>query len=74
MHRTTILLPEELKAQAERQARKEGLSLSELIRRRLSESTRPAGEPASFFSRKPWSGGGAVDLAEHHDDYLYGGK
>lgn len=73
MHRTTILIPEELKSQAELQARREGLSLSELIRRRLSESIDAEGRPsAAFFSRQPWSGDTPVDLSTRHDDYLYG--
>lgn len=72
MHRTTILIPEELKGQAEQQARREGLSLSELIRRRLSESIDPeAKSPPSFFSRQPWSGDAPDDLSTGHDDYLY---
>ncbi|HKK19128.1 MAG TPA: ribbon-helix-helix domain-containing protein [Opitutales bacterium] len=73
MHRTTILLPEKLKGEAEQQARREGLSLSELIRRRLSESIdAKAKSPPAFFSRRPWSGDMPTDLSARHDDYLYG--
>lgn len=73
MHRTTILIPHDLKIQAERQARREGVSLSELIRMRLSESIDLEAEPkAAFFFRQPWSGETPVDLSERHDDYLYG--
>lgn len=73
MHRTTILLPNELKSQAERQARREGISLSELIRIRLSKSIDQKDKPtaAAFFSRVPWSGDAPVDLSARHDDYLY---
>jgi len=72
MHRTTILLPERLKRDAERRARKEGLSLSELIRRRLAEDTDdPKARPA-FFERAPWAEPVPQDLASRHDDYLYG--
>jgi metal-responsive CopG/Arc/MetJ family transcriptional regulator len=35
MHRTTILLPEDLQASAEAVARRQGISLGELIRRQL---------------------------------------
>jgi hypothetical protein len=73
MHRTTILLPEDLRRAAEREAKRAGLSLGELIRQRL----RPALEgqksrvPA-FFSRTPWKGHGPADLSANHDQYLYG--
>jgi hypothetical protein len=35
MHRTTILLPNELRQRADREAKALGISLSELIRRRM---------------------------------------
>jgi len=73
MHRTTILLPPELHRSAEREARESGISLSELIRRRLApvKEHNPEGQPA-FFSRKPWTDSGPNDLAADHDRYLYG--
>ena len=40
MHRTTILLPEELRASAEACARRKGISLAELIRRQLKAAVR----------------------------------
>lgn len=72
MHRTTILLPNKLKRDAERRARREGLSLSALIRQRLSAELEEAEEPPSFFSRKPWTESAPADLSAKHDDYLYG--
>ena len=73
MHRTTILLPDDLHRAAEREAREMGLSLGELIRRRLAPSLqKPQPAPPAFFTRKPWSGGGPADLAVRHDDHLYG--
>ena len=36
MHRTTIMLPTELRRRADREAKALGISLSELIRRRLA--------------------------------------
>ena len=73
MHRTTILLPEELRRRAAREARDLGISLSELIRRRLASSSVPEGaERPRFFAREPWSGPEADDVAANHDEYLYG--
>jgi hypothetical protein len=65
MQRTTILLPEDL--------HRKGISLSELIRKQLTDCVQPepTAKPA-FFSRQPWTGNGADDVAARHDDYLYG--
>lgn len=73
MHRTTILLPEDLRRRASREAEAIGISLSELIRRRLAAGLdeEEPGRPR-FFTRKPWTGPGPSDVALHHDDYLYG--
>ena len=76
MHRTTILLPEDLKRRASRLARLEGVSLSELIRSALEkrlaaeksrarDSLWKALEPMDFPPDTP------TDLAARHDDYLY---
>jgi hypothetical protein len=73
MHRTSILLPLELRRRANREAKSLGISLSELIRRRLagddkeSKSKRPR-----FFARQPWTGPGPSDTSSRHDEYLYG--
>ena len=73
VHRTTILLPNELRQRADREAKALGISLSELIRRRLaadgdaSKSDRPR-----FYTRQPWTGQGPIDTASNHDAYLYG--
>jgi hypothetical protein len=77
MHRTTILLPEDLRQESEREARRLGISLGELIRRRLREGGKAglqSGEARvpRFFRRDPWVGPGAADMAARHDDYLYG--
>lgn len=73
MHRTTIMLPEDLRRNADREAKALGISLSELIRRRLAESEAEVekGRPR-FFSRQPWEGSGPDDIAANHDAYLYG--
>lgn len=57
MHRTTILLPEDLHRKASIEARMRGISLSDLIRKQLSDCVKPEppAKPA-FFSRQPWTG------------------
>lgn len=74
MHRTTILLDDDIRRRAARRARAEGLTLSEWIRRRLAEGVggQDAPERNRFFSRLPWTGPGPTDTASNHDDYLYG--
>jgi hypothetical protein len=73
MHRTTILLPNELHRRAEREAKALGISLSELIRRRLAADGEPPGpDRPRFFTRQPWTGQGPTDTAANHDTYLYG--
>lgn len=44
MHRTTILLPEDLRAHAEACAQQQGISLGELIRRQLQMVAKGSGE------------------------------
>lgn len=73
MQRTTTLLPEDLHRRAARQAQAQGISLSELIRQRLTDcvdTEQPS--KAAFLSRQPSSGSGADNVAAKHDDYLYG--
>ena len=73
MHRTTILLPGELRQRADREAKALGISLSELIRRRLAADGKQAdASRPRFFTRQPWTGPGPADTATHHDAYLYG--
>jgi hypothetical protein len=72
MHRTTILLPDELYRAAGREARSLGVSLGELIRRRLAKSAEKPAEQQVFFSRKPWTAEAPPDLSAAHDRYLYG--
>ncbi len=73
MHRTTILLPNELRRSADREAKALGISLSELIRRRLAgDAETKKTERPRLFSRQPWAGHGPSDTASNHDAYLYG--
>jgi hypothetical protein len=70
MERTTVLLPAELKAQAERAAKAAGVSLGELIRRALEAKVAQARDPL-FADEAAFSGDTASDLAREHDRYLY---
>ena len=76
MKRTTIMLPARLKAQAERRARTQGVSLSALIRESLARSlARSAHQSAAedpFLNDNVTFEGGPRDLARNHDRYLYG--
>ena len=78
MKRTTIMLPEDLKHQAEKAARKKRVSLGQFIRvsiesaiRRVSKSDR---EDAFFADKSVWRGTAPRDGAARHDKYLYDKK
>jgi hypothetical protein len=75
MHRTTILLPEDLKRRASSLARRRGVSLAELIRdaleERLAAKSSFADDPL-FKEYEPFDDpDGPTDLAANHDYYLY---
>ena len=75
MHRTTIMLPEELKSKAKQRAQSYGVSLGELIRLALERYLKPVlpGEnkdpylSCTLVFDEP---GGPTDISERHDDYL----
>jgi hypothetical protein len=71
MQRTTILLPSDLRRRADREAKALGISLSELIRRRLT-GNEVAGKTIipRFFSRQPWVGSVSSHTAANHDAYV----
>lgn len=75
VHRTTIMLPDELRRRAARVAQEEGISVGELVRRSLRESLRDresAGEEDPLFADSVVVAGDAPsDLAAEHDRYLY---
>lgn len=76
MHRTTILIPEDLKATAQRYARRHGMSLGDLIReslqqRLLQETGESRAEDSLFADQAVYKGDAPGDLASRHDDYLY---
>jgi hypothetical protein len=85
MNRTTIVLPEDIKAQAMKRARARGISFAELIREALARLlSEPDGEDTARRERREAIEGmlnfarharpGPRDLSENLDDYVYGGK
>jgi hypothetical protein len=77
VHRTTIMLPDDLKAKAAEFSRKKGLSLGELVREALGELLNKAEEDAgdSFFCDTAiYQEDVPGDLSRNHDEYLYGDK
>jgi hypothetical protein len=85
MNRTTIVLPEKVKAQAMKQARARGISFGELMREALGRELRGAGgEDAARRRRRgaieamlrfgQHARPGPRDLSARLDDYLYGSK
>lgn len=78
MHRTTIMLPENLKAAAEHKAHRMGRSLGQLIREALERELRPSkshrAEDVLLADSRIFRGDAPTDLSTHHDDYLYGDK
>lgn len=77
MHRTTIMLPDDLKAKAEAVSRKKGLSLSQFVREAMKDLLKKyeGGEKDSFFTDQAvFTGSAPKDISEKPDDYLYGNK
>ena len=75
MHRTTIMLPRDLKVRAERRAREEGVSLGEFVRRSVARSLgRPEeiAEDPLFADQQVYDGETPATYAADHDDHLYG--
>ena len=81
MKRTTIMISDELKMRAIKRANQMGMSLGGFIRESLERALEPPdGEPPSsisdtlFADDVVFQGETPVDLAESHDDYLYGDR
>jgi len=77
MHRTTIMLPEDLKTKAKELSRKKGLSLGEFVREAMRDLLKKSEEDTgdTFFCDKAvYHGPAPIDLSGNHDEYLYGGK
>lgn len=77
MKRTTIHLPAELRTRAKRCAKERGVTLAELMRAALEKEIGaergrdPLFRPLEGYQRLPDT---PRDLAEKHDEYLYGGR
>ncbi len=75
MNRTTIMLPEELKRQAQEHAMATGISFGELVRRSLTAtvSTPPPQrtEDPLFTDSGIFLGEAPANLSKDHDQYLY---
>jgi hypothetical protein len=76
MKRTTIMLPEDVKARAERRAKRLGISLAQLIRNSLElllgDRVPGPGEDPFFADTAVYAGRAPKDLAASHDRFLYG--
>lgn len=74
MQRTSLMLPEDLQRQAAETARRQGISLGELVRRSLVRETSLPYDAAvdAFWSQTGVFHSGDGHLAERHDDALYG--
>lgn len=73
-HRTTIMLPPELRARAMKRAKDRGISFGELVRESLaSVLTKSPSETDAFLAdRAVFRGKAERDVAADHDRYLYG--
>jgi hypothetical protein len=75
MHRTTLMLPPDLKTRAQSRAREMGISFGELVRQALeSELSAPPGrrdDDPLFADVAVFGGEAPADLSAAHDRYLY---
>lgn len=75
MNRTTIMLPEELKRQAQERAMATGISFGELVRRSLTDTVSAPPpqrtEDPLFADSGVYLGEAPSDLSKEHDQYLY---
>ena len=69
-----MMLPPELQRQAAEAARRRGISLGELVRQSLLRETAIAyrADADPFWTTAEVFHSGRTDLAERHDDELYG--
>jgi plasmid stability protein len=71
------MLPDDLKARATRKARSVGVSLGAFIRESLEKAldseARQADDDPLLADDAVYEGSTEVDVAENHDEYLYGG-
>jgi hypothetical protein len=75
MKRTTIMLPEDLKIQAEKAARRKHVSLGQFIRISIENAiqhvVKTSQEDPFFADKTVWKGSAPHDGALLHDKYLY---
>jgi len=76
MRRTTVMIPEDMKIRAARQASSMGLSLGGFIRESIEralkvDDTRMPDDPY-LADNAVYDGDAETDLAKNHDLYLYG--
>lgn len=72
MSEITVLLPDDLKNQVELAARENGISLDQFVRHCLSMNLSERAKDPMFANLSVYTGEAPSDLAERHDDYLYG--
>lgn len=73
MKRTSILIPDDLKRQAERTAKERDISFSALVRDLLRREVARGGDEDPFFSDDAvFRGPAPVDGVARLDDYVYG--
>ncbi len=70
MFRTTILLPEDLKIKLSREAERQHLSFSEMIRKALQKMVTASQVDSFLSSQTLFKDKGPTDVAHRHDDYL----
>jgi len=73
--RTTVMLPLDLKTQAESRAHKLGISLGEFIRESLRHELKSTAKKQADVLFEPpavYNGETPSDISEKHDKYLYG--
>jgi len=76
MKRTTVMMPEDLKIRAAKRANAVGLSLGGFIRESLERALGSDGnvllDDTYMSDNSVYEGDMPADLAQNHDQYLYG--
>ncbi len=76
MHRTTVMLPTDLKRKAQQLAHHRGISFGELVRESLEAALASHGgeirEDLLFSDTAVYGGPAPSSLSTDHDDFLYG--
>ena len=71
MKRTALMLPEDLKAEAEKAARSQGISFGEIVRLSLRKNLNRNKVDPFFSDTEVYGGKVPADLSKNHDKYLY---